>query len=267
MIPLVSKGITGLSANTTYHFRVVGVNSAGTTHGSDLTFTTLADTTSPSLNITSHSNGQHVTTSSITLSGTASDSGNGDNGIQQVTVNGVRAANDTATRSGTANWSKAVALNAGANSITVTAYDNSANHNATTLILTIYYDPAQAPSVTTGSATAVTPILQPLTGQSTPTDFQRPTILSGGRPRPMEMSPASIQPVAVGNVASFSPFNRTHPLHCLPLPACGSQQRGNHLWIGYDFIASCQGYALVDVAKRLKKFDLLNYHPQNPPGN
>ena len=36
----VSKAIAGLSPNMTYHYRVVGVNSAGTTNGSDLTFST-----------------------------------------------------------------------------------------------------------------------------------------------------------------------------------------------------------------------------------
>ena len=36
----VSKGITGLSPNTTYHYRVVGVSSAGTTNGGDVTFKT-----------------------------------------------------------------------------------------------------------------------------------------------------------------------------------------------------------------------------------
>ncbi|MGA3086229.1 MAG: hypothetical protein ABSE95_15770 [Thermodesulfobacteriota bacterium] len=36
----VSKGITGLSENTTYHYRAVGVNSVGTTNGEDMTFTT-----------------------------------------------------------------------------------------------------------------------------------------------------------------------------------------------------------------------------------
>ncbi len=36
----VSKEITGLVPNATYHYRVVGVNSAGTTNGSDMTFTT-----------------------------------------------------------------------------------------------------------------------------------------------------------------------------------------------------------------------------------
>ena len=38
----VSAALTLLSCNTTYHFRVKGVNSAGTTNGSDVTFSTAA---------------------------------------------------------------------------------------------------------------------------------------------------------------------------------------------------------------------------------
>lgn len=37
----VSANITGLTANSTYHFRIKAVNSAGTTYGDDLTFSTL----------------------------------------------------------------------------------------------------------------------------------------------------------------------------------------------------------------------------------
>ena len=37
----MSAPISGLSANTAYHFRVKGVNSAGTTNGSDQSFTTV----------------------------------------------------------------------------------------------------------------------------------------------------------------------------------------------------------------------------------
>jgi hypothetical protein len=99
-----------------------------------------ADQTGPSLQITSHTNNQDVNTASITLSGTASDSGKGDNGIQQVTVNGVEASNDTATGSGTANWSKVVSLSPGANTLTVVAYDDSSSHNQTSQTITIFYD-------------------------------------------------------------------------------------------------------------------------------
>lgn len=41
----------GLSPATLYHYRVVGQNSVGTNYGADLTFTTLAGTGGPSLNI------------------------------------------------------------------------------------------------------------------------------------------------------------------------------------------------------------------------
>ena len=110
------------------------------------------DTTPPSLTITSHTNNQHVTTTSITLAGTASDSNKGNNGIQQVTVNGTRASNATATGNGTASWSQGLKLSAGANTLTVIAYDNSSNHNRTTLSLTVYYD---APD-TTGPSLTIT---------------------------------------------------------------------------------------------------------------
>src|SRR5260370_606157 len=43
----ISANIGGLSANTTYHFRIVATNSAGTRYGSDRTFTTLSATGPP----------------------------------------------------------------------------------------------------------------------------------------------------------------------------------------------------------------------------
>src|SRR4029077_2303227 len=43
----VSANISGLSASTTYHFRIVTTNSAGTRYGSDRTFTTLSATGPP----------------------------------------------------------------------------------------------------------------------------------------------------------------------------------------------------------------------------
>ena len=43
----ITANINGLSASTTYHFRIVASNSAGTTSGSDRTFTTLSATGPP----------------------------------------------------------------------------------------------------------------------------------------------------------------------------------------------------------------------------
>jgi hypothetical protein len=62
----VGANVPGLTANTLYHFRVVASNGAGTTTGSDRTFTTLT-TTGPPVVITNGAT--NVTTSSATLNG------------------------------------------------------------------------------------------------------------------------------------------------------------------------------------------------------
>src|SRR6266576_3504265 len=57
----ISANINGLSASTTYHFRIVATNSAGTRYSSDRTFTTLSPTgfpvvtTNPASNVASFS--------------------------------------------------------------------------------------------------------------------------------------------------------------------------------------------------------------------
>lgn len=66
----VSAAITGLSCNTTYHFRVTAVNSVGTTNGSDATFTTSA--CAPSVTTGSATS---ITASGATLGGTVSSGG------------------------------------------------------------------------------------------------------------------------------------------------------------------------------------------------
>jgi hypothetical protein len=122
-----------------------------------------SDTTAPTLTITSHSPGQTVTTSSITLAGSATDSGTGGNGISSLTVNGAAATGGTATGSNTANWSRTVTLSPGANAITVIAADGSGN--ARTLPITITYSPlvtvdAVSSTPATGSGATQTFALQ-----------------------------------------------------------------------------------------------------------
>ena len=113
-----------------------------------------SDTTAPVVAISSHTNNQTMASSPITVSGTASDAGLGNNGISSVTVNGVAASGGTATGSATANWSQSVALNPGANTVTVVAKDNSTNQNSTTVSITVTYNPSS--SDTTGPAVAIT---------------------------------------------------------------------------------------------------------------
>src|ERR1043166_2188800 len=62
----IGSGISSLTANTTYHFRVVASNSSGTRMGSDKTFTTLTATGAPVVTTGSATN---VTSSSATLNG------------------------------------------------------------------------------------------------------------------------------------------------------------------------------------------------------
>ena len=62
----VGANVTGLTANTLYHFRVVASNGAGTTMGSDGTFTTLTPTGAP---VVTTNGATNVTTSSGTLNG------------------------------------------------------------------------------------------------------------------------------------------------------------------------------------------------------
>jgi len=63
----VSANINSLAANSTYHFRIVASNTAGTTFGSDTTFTTLPMTGFPVVTTNPATN---VTASSARLNGT-----------------------------------------------------------------------------------------------------------------------------------------------------------------------------------------------------
>ncbi len=62
----IGTSISGLTASTTYHFRIVATNSAGTRYGSDRTFTTLTATGPPVVTTNPATN---VTSSSATLNG------------------------------------------------------------------------------------------------------------------------------------------------------------------------------------------------------
>ena len=68
----VTANISGLTASTTYHFRIVATNSAGTTYGSDRTFTTLS-ATGPPVVITNPAT--NIATNTATLNGSVDPHG------------------------------------------------------------------------------------------------------------------------------------------------------------------------------------------------
>lgn len=137
-----------LTANTTYYVRSFAKNEAGITYGAQISFTTDSTATydlqPPSLAITSPDNGMTVSTASLTISGTATDAGTGNNGIVSVTINDERADNDTATGSGIANWSKTVTLSHGVNAISIIAKDGKGLSSIK--LLTVTYTPPPAPT-------------------------------------------------------------------------------------------------------------------------
>jgi hypothetical protein len=97
------------------------------------------DTQGPALAITSPANNATVTSASLPVNGTASDSGYGNDGVSSVTVNGVSASGGTASGAGTANWNATITLNPGTNLVTVTAKDSL--NNSSQKQITVTYDP------------------------------------------------------------------------------------------------------------------------------
>lgn len=111
------------------------------------TVTAPLDTAAPTLAINFPANNANVTSPSLAVAGTASDSGRGNNGVSSVTVNGVSATGGTASGANTANWSATVALTPGVNTITAVAKD--AFNNTGQQQITVTYNPpdAAAPTV------------------------------------------------------------------------------------------------------------------------
>src|SRR6476646_2678561 len=68
----VTANISGLTASTTYHFRIVATNSAGTRYGSDRTFTTLSATGRPVVITNAATN---IATNTATLNGSVDPHG------------------------------------------------------------------------------------------------------------------------------------------------------------------------------------------------
>ena len=102
---------------------------------------TVGEGQGPLLVVSAPVDGTYINVPGVTMSGTASDAGLGDNGIASVTIDALLANGGTATGSNTANWSIALALSSGQNTFTVIATDNSVHGNQSTESVTLTYIP------------------------------------------------------------------------------------------------------------------------------
>ncbi len=166
----VSKAITGLSPNTTYHYRVIGQNSEGTTNGLDASFTTLKQSQTITFSgLSSRIYGDAVFTVSATASSgldvifTSSDETvatcSGTNGTT-ITILKAGTCNIIANQPGDANYSSAPqvtqTLTINKKTITVSAEAKTKTYGDPDPAFTYTYSPALSGSDSfTGSLTRI----------------------------------------------------------------------------------------------------------------
>jgi phosphodiesterase/alkaline phosphatase D-like protein len=182
---LVSKGITGLTANTTYHYRVVGQNGAGTSNGADMTFTTGTNTPTATTNAASG-----IGTTGATLNGLVNANGASTTVTFEYgtsTAYGKTAAADQSPVTGTSDTAVTSSISGLIGSTTYHYRVVAQNAFGTTTGADMtFLTSGSAPIATTGAATSVGPATATLNGtinaqnDSTKVTFEYGTTTSYG---------------------------------------------------------------------------------------
>jgi hypothetical protein len=118
---------------------------------------TQSDTQGPAVAIGFPTNNAVVTSMNLTVTGTASDNGFGNNGVSSVKVNGVNATGGVTGGVGTANWSASITLVPGVNTITAVARDSFNNVRQNQITVT-YNSPSYLVTPSAGPNGSITPV-------------------------------------------------------------------------------------------------------------
>ena len=154
----VSAAITGLSCGTLYHFRVVGVNTSGTTNGSDATFTTTACAVPTATTGTASS----LTFTGATLGGTVSSNGTSTTVTFNYGTTTAYGSSATATQSPLASTASGSSVSAALTGLTcgttyhfqIVGVNSSGTTNGSDATFTT--TACAAPTATTGAASSLT---------------------------------------------------------------------------------------------------------------
>lgn len=149
--------LSGLSPNSQYCLTVAAFDHDGNISAASLplciTTSGGADTEPPLLTLLFPTNNAVFFTNFISVGGTATDAGQGGNGIGSVTLNGLAAAGGTASGTATSQWSLVVSLVPGFNPFSIVARDASINQNRATIdVVFIRAIPSTQPPVVVGSS-------------------------------------------------------------------------------------------------------------------
>src|SRR5437667_2199884 len=147
MVTNHQQGVSSLKSGTLYHYRVHSTDASGNSvASSDLTLTTAADTTPPTVSISSPANGATVS-GTITVTANASD--NVGVASVQFLLDGANLGSLDTASPYSVSWNTAAAINA---SHTLSAIAKDAAGNSTTsagVTVTVNNAPATPPSITT----------------------------------------------------------------------------------------------------------------------
>jgi glycosidase len=155
VVSAVNSNVTGLRSGRTYHFRVVAVNSAGTTYGADQTFVT---PTTAQLTTATTNAATNVTINSATLNGTVNPGGTATTVQFQFGVAPNALTSSTALQS----------IGSGTSNVAVSAAITGLAAN-TTYYFTVVATNGVDPNITTTTGSILTFTTPPLTPSATTT--------------------------------------------------------------------------------------------------